>query len=258
LSTNTKHEVVYINLDDAVTVTRNDVAERGGGIDSTVWFEPVAYFESEQDWTVLTQVPPGVRNAHASVRKKTQASLDDRNQTSDQKIDVWRFGREGRGRSKSWSNSWTTARRNTIARAVGPTMSMNSHQALDRAEALFKKKEERLREGQEAMAEYEADGDAMREKTARLRALRLARDAANNQAPILPARKRSALLPARKRSALGEWFHLAPMAVPRLCCRLIVGVKRWEDGLRLLVVCRLLLKVEAACGPARAVRDKSL
>jgi hypothetical protein len=81
-------------------------------------------------------------------------------------------------------------------------MSMNSHQALDRAEALFKKKEERLREGQEAMAEYEADGRAMREKTARLRALRLARDAANNQAPILPARKRSALLPARKRSAL--------------------------------------------------------
>jgi hypothetical protein len=31
LSTNTKHEVVYINLDDAVTVTRNDVAERGWG-----------------------------------------------------------------------------------------------------------------------------------------------------------------------------------------------------------------------------------
>jgi hypothetical protein len=70
-------------------------------------------------------------------------------------------------------------------------VSMNSHQAaLDRAEALFKKKEERRREGQEAMAEYEADGHAMREKTARLRALRLARDAANNQAPILPARKR--------------------------------------------------------------------
>src|SRR6266478_2216588 len=32
-----------------------------------------------------------------------------------------------------------------------------------------------------------------REKTARLRALRLARDAANNQTPILPAKKRSAL-----------------------------------------------------------------
>ena len=40
------------------------------------------------------------------------------------------------------------------------TLSMNSHQALDRAEALFKKKEERLREGREAMAEYEADRHA--------------------------------------------------------------------------------------------------
>ena len=62
---------------------------------------------------------------------------------------------------------------------------MNS-QALDRAEALFKKKEERLREGQEAMADYEADGHAMREKTARLRALRLACDAVNNQGPSYP------------------------------------------------------------------------
>ena len=65
-------------------------------------------------------------------------------------------------------------------------MSMNSHQALDRAEALFKKKEERLREGQEAMAEYEADGHAMREKTARLRAFRLARDAVNPSNPKKP------------------------------------------------------------------------
>jgi hypothetical protein len=34
---------------------------------------------------------------------------------------------------------------------------MNSHQPQDRAEALFKKKQERLREGQQAMAEYQAD-----------------------------------------------------------------------------------------------------
>jgi hypothetical protein len=46
-----------------------------------------------------------------------------------------------------------------------------------RAEALFKK-EERLRDGQKATAEYEAAQGAVREKTARLRALRLARDAA--------------------------------------------------------------------------------
>jgi hypothetical protein len=69
---------------------------------------------------------------------------------------------------------------------------MKSNQALDRAEALFKKKEERLRERQDAMAECEADRHAVREKTARLRSLRLARDAANNRMPILPAKKRSA------------------------------------------------------------------
>jgi hypothetical protein len=46
-----------------------------------------------------------------------------------------------------------------------------------RAEALFKK-QERLKDGEQAMAQYEAERRAMREKTARLRALRLARDAA--------------------------------------------------------------------------------
>jgi hypothetical protein len=55
---------------------------------------------------------------------------------------------------------------------------MNSDEAHRRAEALFKK-EQQLREGQQAMAEYQAELRAMREKTARLRALRLARDAAN-------------------------------------------------------------------------------
>src|SRR5258705_7564108 len=58
---------------------------------------------------------------------------------------------------------------------------MNSHQPQDRAEALFKKKQERLREGEQAMAEYQADRRAVGEKTARLRALRLARDAAESQ-----------------------------------------------------------------------------
>jgi hypothetical protein len=56
----------------------------------------------------------------------------------------------------------------------------------------LQKKEERLREGQQAMAEYLADKHAMRERTAKLRALRLARDAANNQASLAPAKKRSA------------------------------------------------------------------
>ena len=52
---------------------------------------------------------------------------------------------------------------------------MNSNEAHRRAEALFKK-EQQLHEAQQAMAEYQAELRAMREKTARLRALRLARD----------------------------------------------------------------------------------
>ena len=70
-------------------------------------------------------------------------------------------------------------------------LDINAHQARDRAEAIFKKKEERLREGQEAMPEYEAARLATCEKTARLRALRLARDIAR-KTPVLPARKQSA------------------------------------------------------------------
>ena len=56
-------------------------------------------------------------------------------------------------------------------------MNTDSKRAHDRAEAIFKKKEQQLREGQQAMAEYQAASAATREKTARLRALRLARDA---------------------------------------------------------------------------------
>jgi len=54
-------------------------------------------------------------------------------------------------------------------------MKASSDQA--RAEAAFKK-EERARQGQKAMAEHQAERQATLNKTARLRALRLARDAA--------------------------------------------------------------------------------
>jgi hypothetical protein len=46
-----------------------------------------------------------------------------------------------------------------------------------RAEASFKKKERQAIEGAKAMAEYEAQMIAVRERTAKLRALRLARQA---------------------------------------------------------------------------------
>ena len=72
-----------------------------------------------------------------------------------------------------------------------------------RASALFNKKEEQQREGRKAMAEYEATQQAMREKTARLRALRLARDAADKQAPKQVS-KQAPTPPARKRAIAGE------------------------------------------------------
>ena len=64
---------------------------------------------------------------------------------------------------------------------------MHSDEARRRAEAVFKK-EQQAREGRQAMAEYQARLDAMREKTARLRALRLARDAANKKTPTAPTK----------------------------------------------------------------------
>jgi len=56
---------------------------------------------------------------------------------------------------------------------------MHADQVRERAEALFKKKQQQLQDGEQAMAEYQAERRAIIEKTARLRALRLARDAAH-------------------------------------------------------------------------------
>jgi hypothetical protein len=52
-----------------------------------------------------------------------------------------------------------------------------------RTEARFKK-EERAREGAQAMLEYEAEGRAVREKTARLKGLRLAAEASKKDAGV--------------------------------------------------------------------------
>jgi hypothetical protein len=57
----------------------------------------------------------------------------------------------------------------------------NSKEARDRAEASFKQ-QQRARDGVKAMADYEAQGRAMREKTARLKSLRMARLAAGKGA----------------------------------------------------------------------------
>jgi hypothetical protein len=69
----------------------------------------------------------------------------------------------------------------------------NSKEALKKqADARFKK-DERVREGTKAMLEYEAESRAVREKTARLRALRLDKEAAekNEAADSGQARKKA-------------------------------------------------------------------
>jgi hypothetical protein len=61
---------------------------------------------------------------------------------------------------------------------------MTLQEARERAQAIFNKKEEAQREGQKAMQEYRADIEAQREKTARLKALRLARNEANAEKAV--------------------------------------------------------------------------
>lgn len=56
-------------------------------------------------------------------------------------------------------------------------MTTTSNEARARAEANFKK-EERAKEGTKAMMEYQANSRIVREKTQRLKALRLAKEAA--------------------------------------------------------------------------------
>jgi hypothetical protein len=80
-------------------------------------------------------------------------------------------------------------------------------QALARAEAQFKKKELQALEGAQAMSEYRAQAVATREKTVRLRELRLAsEEAARRQGPAVKRSpdapvKRKPDAPARRKTA---------------------------------------------------------
>ena len=76
----------------------------------------------------------------------------------------------------------------------------NSKEALKKqADARFKK-DERVREGTKAVLEYEAEGRAVREKTARLRALRLDKEAAEKKEGV--ATDSGQLLAAEKRRTM--------------------------------------------------------
>lgn len=72
--------------------------------------------------------------------------------------------------------------------------------AKDKAEATFKRKQEQAREGAIAMAEYQAAVIATREKTARLRKLRLAREAAERKAKAKPKPPPAKSQPSRKKT----------------------------------------------------------
>jgi hypothetical protein len=60
------------------------------------------------------------------------------------------------------------------------TLTTESNEARARAEASFRK-EERAKEGARAMMEYQANSRMVREKTERLRALRLAKEAPDKE-----------------------------------------------------------------------------
>jgi hypothetical protein len=59
-------------------------------------------------------------------------------------------------------------------------LTSSSDQARTRAEKGFKQ-EERVKQGAQAMMEYQSNSELMREKTERLRALRLAKEAADSK-----------------------------------------------------------------------------
>jgi hypothetical protein len=90
------------------------------------------------------------------------------------------------------------------------------------AEAKFKRKEAQALEGAKAMAEYEAASRAIVEKTARLKALRLAKEAAEaagGTAPIISAKKKRFSSPpwgAEHPRGLATWRPWSDAAVPKL------------------------------------------
>jgi hypothetical protein len=85
----------------------------------------------------------------------------------------------------------------------------NSGQVHDTAESSFKKRERRITEGRKAMAEHDAAARAVDANTARLRALRLARDAAEALAPAKPVKGSS----AKKKTASAKKIAAAPAPV---------------------------------------------
>ncbi len=84
---------------------------------------------------------------------------------------------------------------------------MNSDQARQQAEKSFRQGK-RARDGRAAMTECEAQAVAIREKTARLKALRLAKEALaqNKDRPAQPTKRRSA-----RRKQINQFVYRCPI-----------------------------------------------
>jgi DNA transformation protein and related proteins len=95
---------------------------------------------------------------------------------------------------------------------VAKTQDKNA-QDVERAQAAFQKKEIQAREGKVAMAEYIAAGKAEREKTAKLRALRLAKEERERQEAVRTAEKK-ATVEALKAAAAAKAAAARPTAKP--------------------------------------------
>ena len=85
---------------------------------------------------------------------------------------------------------------------------MADRSKIDTAQAGFKKLL-RDQDGKKAMSEYETEGAAVRAKTARLKALRLARDAAESKTAPAEEAAPKKKAPKRKKAAAGpltDWL----------------------------------------------------
>ena len=90
-----------------------------------------------------------------------------------------------------------------------------------RAEAAFKRKEDQAHDGAKAWAEYEARSRAIAENTSRLRALRLAKEAAataqpqaeNTQRPVSPITARARTKSAKLLTQAPNGPHNHPKSV---------------------------------------------
>jgi len=83
---------------------------------------------------------------------------------------------------------------------------MADHSKKDEAYQQFKKLQ-RVEDGKKAMSEYEAEGAAIRARTAKLKALRLARDAAEAAAaPAAAAAKPKKKAAKKTPESLAKWL----------------------------------------------------